>query len=356
MHDFYQSLHVDLGSLLRTVLKGNDSLQYAMITGIQRVVKENVFSDLNNLVVYTVMDTAYEQYFGFTEQETRELLEYYGLEYTDEVKNMYDGYHIGNLNIYNPWSIIHYAAEKELNQYWVNTSSNDMIRNAMKRADISFKKGYVRLIENGFLDTNVSTQTSFYEQSNTANLWGLFVNAGYLTVEKKLQMRNYRIRIPNGEVREEFMNLTAEFLQISDSILNDLFVSLINRNSSSFLGYYQDVLLSLPSYMDLINENSYHMLLLGMCAWLYQDYEIISNREEGSGRCDIILKANNDHTTSFVLELKYTKSLSVDLTDLAQEAVDQIKKKQYDHDLAGSIVYIGLAHRGKDVKMFWQES
>lgn len=142
--DFYEELHGNLSLLLSSALKNNNSLQYAMLTGIQRVAKENIFSGLNNPKVCTVADQEYAQYFGFTEEETKKFLAYYGLDLTDEVKDMYDGYRIGNQEIYNPWSIINYADTKELNAYWVNTSANKMIRSAMERCDSTFKDAMIR--------------------------------------------------------------------------------------------------------------------------------------------------------------------------------------------------------------------
>lgn len=180
MNGFYNTLHVDLASLLRTVLKGNDSLQYGFLTGIQRVAKENVFSDLNNLKVFTIKDKEYAQYFGFTVDETKELLSYYHLEYTHAVKDMYNGYNIGGLEIFNPWSIINYADEKELKPYWVNTGSNIMIKKAMEHSGNIFREEFEALIQENMLVTQITMETSFYEQSNTSSLWGLFVNAGYL--------------------------------------------------------------------------------------------------------------------------------------------------------------------------------
>lgn len=142
VHNFYNDIKASLVSLLSSAVKDNDSLQYAMLTGIQRVAKENIFSELNNLKVYTVRNKEYAQYFGFTKEETKELLAYYDLKYNKKVKDMYDGYRIGGAEIYNPWSIINYAQDKELRPYWVNTISNTMIKKAMEKSDKSFKDGY----------------------------------------------------------------------------------------------------------------------------------------------------------------------------------------------------------------------
>ncbi len=145
VNGFYDKIKNGLASLLHNSLKTSNSLQYALLTGIQRVAKENIFSDLNNLVVCTVKDHTYYKYFGFNEQETKELLEYYDLKLNEDVKQMYDGYHIGNQEIYNPWSIINYADSHELQPYWVNTSSNKMIKKAMIKKDQAFNQGYEKI-------------------------------------------------------------------------------------------------------------------------------------------------------------------------------------------------------------------
>ena len=168
--NFYQELKGSLATLLRSSLKNSEDLKYAFITGIQRVAKENIFSDLNNLDVYTVCDREYSEYFGFDSDETKKLLEYYGLELNNEVKEMYDGYHIGNQDIYNPWSIMNYAKRKKLISYWVNTSANSMIKTALKQANYTFKNQYDKLIKDGKLDTYVSMQTSFYEEADNSTL------------------------------------------------------------------------------------------------------------------------------------------------------------------------------------------
>ena len=168
--NFYQELKGSLATLLRSSLKNSEDLKYAFITGIQRVAKENIFSDLNNLVVCDVTDQRYAAYFGFDSDETKELLEYYGLELNNKVKEMYDGYHIGNQDIYNPWSIMNYAKRKKLISYWVNTSANSMIKTALKQANYTFKNQYDKLIKDGKLDTYVSMQTSFFEEADNSTL------------------------------------------------------------------------------------------------------------------------------------------------------------------------------------------
>ena len=356
VNGFYDKIKNGLASLLHNSLKTSNSLQYALLTGIQRVAKENIFSDLNNLVVCTVKDHIYDKYFGFNEQEAKELLEYYDLKLNDDVKQMYDGYHIGNQEIYNPWSIINYADSHELQPYWVNTSSNKMIKKAMIKKDQAFNQGYEKLVTKGYLQTLVHLDTSFFESRTTSSLWGLFVNAGYLTIAKTISLRDriYIIKIPNQEVQEEFMNLTAYYLDVSDTLLADLFYALKITNQNLFITTYQRIIKSLPSYYDLKDENSYHMMMLGMCAWLSNEYEIISNKEIGKGRCDIILKAKGDFT-SYIFEFKYTKNNYDNLDVLANKAIKQIEKRNYNLNLKGKVIYVGLAHLQKEVVIKWKE-
>lgn len=352
---YYEELRGGLSSLLHNALKTSTSLHYAMMTGIQRVAKENIFSDLNNLVVCTVKDPEYSQYFGFTEEETKQTLEYYDLSLNDEVKSMYDGYHFGEHDIYNPWSILNYASRKVLEPYWVNTSSNTMIKKAISSSDEAFERGYEELIRNGKLETTVKMDTSFFEVNNTENLWGLLVNAGYLTLHKTISIQDslYIIKIPNQEVQLEFRKLTAYHLKATETDLTVLFNSLKCCRKEDFEDRYRKILLTLPSYHDLKDENNYHMMLLGMCAWLSNEYEVISNREVGKGRCDIILKSKKSQI-SYILEFKYTNDSSVDLKQLAKSAIDQIDSRRYDSELSGTVIHIGLAHYQKNVEIEWQ--
>ena len=357
---FYNEVRGGLAGLLHNSLKTSTSLKYAMLTGIQRVAKENIFSDLNNLDVYTVIDNDYSEYFGFSIEETKELLEYYDLELDEEVKEMYDGYKMGDKEIYNPWSILNYARRKVLVPYWVNTSANTMLKQAIEKADYDFKKQYEKLIKNNYLETRVVLQTSFYEVANTPNLWGMFVSAGYLTVTKSIDALNdqYRVEIPNKEIRKEFINLTEYYLALQTGQLNDVVYNLLQEDRDEFFDSYQNILM-LPSYHDLNDENSYHMMMLGMCICLSNNYKVISNREEGKGRCDIIIQAKDEKKTSFVIEFKYFKEDKKDfekaLDKLSNEAIQQIKDRKYDYNLKGKVIYIGLARHGKDVMMKWIE-
>ena len=352
---FYDELRGGLASMLHTSLKTSNDLQYAMLTGIQRVAKENIFSDLNNPLVCTVKDREYAEYFGFTKQEVKELLEAYGFVYDDAVRQMYDGYNMGGIDIYNPWSIINYVNRGELIPYWVNTSSNKMIKSAMQDCEASFKDGYEELIRTETVNTLVNFETSFFEIRETSSLWGLFVNAGYLTVEKVVDplLGKYILRIPNKEIVREFSSLTAHYLHIDENSLDILLDKFLQQNWDAFLDGYQKILMKTMSYFDLINENSYQTLLLGMLIRLDNRYEIISNREQGEGRFDICLKNRNAEDPSIIIELKYTKDVSKGLQDLAHQACIQITEKQYGYPMQ-KVIKIGLAHCGKQARMYVQ--
>lgn len=196
--------------------------------------------------------------------------------------------------------------------------------------------------------------------ANTPNLWGMFVSAGYLTVVKAIDPKKekFRIVIPNYEVRREFIRLTEHQLGMNNGKYDRIVDNLIAENKNDFFKNYQNVLM-IPSYHDLNNENSYHMMLLGMCLCLSDNYKIISNREEGKGRCDMIIQARDEKKTSFIIEFKYLKeekkNIQEELDKLSNEAIQQIKDRRYDYDLKGKVIYIGLAHHGKDVMMKWEE-
>lgn len=228
-------------------------------------------------------------------------------------------------------------------------------RNAMDRCGEDFREGYEQLIEMGTVTTKVELESSFYEQASTASLWGLLINAGMVTVKEKTDRGMSRIQIPNHEVGRAFEDLTAHHLGVSGGSLSQLGDMLCLEKLEGFADAYRRILLELPSYHDLKDENSYHMMVLGMCSCLYGEYEIKSNRESGKGRGDLILKNLTGKYTHFILEFKYTKVKTQNLTLLAEEAIRQVKEKKYGVGLQGKICYIGLAHRGKEAEVVWEE-
>ena len=352
---YYDEVREMLTGMMRSALKGNPSIEKALLTGIQRVAKENIFSGLNNLVVCTVKDSDYEDCFGFTEEEVRDLLDYCGVPFTGEVKEMYDGYQIGMTDLYNPWSISCYAARRKLESYWVNTGENSIIKNAMEQRDDSFVRDYNTLIEQGKVEVQAELATAYYEKADDASLWGLLINAGMVTIQEQTDEDHFLVRVPNQEVWKAFQELTAFYLQVDEYEIGTMLGYLKTGDIDKFAEAYRKVLLELPSYHDLKDENSYHMMMLGMCTFLRRDYDVRSNRESGSGRGDILLYAKKPSIPNLVLEFKYTKDHSKDLEELATDAVRQIKEKNDCADMQGETVIIGLAHCGKQAAVAWEK-
>ena len=352
---YYDEVREMLAGMMRSALKGNPSIEKALLTGIQRVAKENIFSGLNNLVVCTVKDSDYEDCFGFTEEEVRDLLDYCGVPFTGEVKEMYDGYQIGMTDLYNPWSISCYAARRKLESYWVNTGENSIIKNAMEQRGDSFVRDYNTLIEQGKVEVQAELATAYYEKADDASLWGLLINAGMVTIQEQTDEDHFLVRVPNQEVWKAFRELTAFYLSVEDGHSGTMLYDLEAGKMDRFAEDYQGILMKLPSYHDLKSENSYHMMMLGMCAFMQRHYEVSSNRENGGGRGDIVLRGRKPQYPGMILEFKYTKDESQDLEELALEAISQIKDKRYDAGMDGIVYFIGLAHCGKRAEVRWEK-
>ena len=351
---FYQEIKPVFSVMLGSLLKGNASLESAYLTGIQRVAKENIFSGLNNLAVCTVNSPEYADCFGFTEQETRELLEACGLQLDEKVKEMYDGYRFGNFHIYNPWSITNYARRKRREPFWVNTSENSLIRSAMRETEAQFRPGYEALIENGTYRTEVKMDSSFYEVHDAETLWGMLLCAGMLTAEEVSADGMCTLRVPNREVMRAFRELTALYAGTTEGSMSQMFRWLAEKDLENFSREYKRLLRTLPSYYDLKEENSYHMMMLGMCTFMISDYNVESNRESGLGRSDIILRAKTEEKPNIIMEFKYTKDENKELRELAREGLEQIGQKDYAAGLRGEVVCIGLGHRGKEAELEWK--
>lgn len=346
MSSYEYGYHEEVGAFFSnfygSAMKGNAALGQALLTGVQRVAKESIFSQFNNPQVYTVADRQYAEYFGLNEEETRELLAYYGLDLSEDVKKMYDGYCIGGIHMYNPWSIINYAKKKRLDNYWVKTSANFLVKEALKAADRNFWKTFDDLIAGRERRVFITLDTSFAERASLYSLWGLLVNAGYLTVIKWENAETSVVKIPNGEVMSEFQMLLSEISGVDRMDLQQMFSCLLKKDMERFLELYQEIVISCTSYMDA-RENAYHMLFLGMCITLRGAYEVTSNLEAGYGRSDITLKACSPEDLHVIFEFKQGK----DLDRLKESALNQILEQKYYMGLSGEVLCVGLAHDKK---------
>lgn len=353
LSSYENGYHDELGDFFSvfygSALKGNEDLWMALLTGIQRVAKESIFSKLNNIRVYTVLDERYSEYFGLTERETVALLENYGLKLNAVVKNKYDGYHIGRQEMYNPWSVLNYADSGVLRNYWVNTSTNYLIHEALKGASGYFMKSFETLLSQGIVETAVTLETSFIEQQNDYSLWGLLVNSGYLTVVEAEDELLMKLRIPNEEVASEFQKMVAEYSHIQNSDLEQMFKSLMKQELDTFMELYSRIVLECTSYYDSL-ENAYHMLFLGMCVSLRGLYRVTSNRESGLGRSDITLEAKRKEDVHVIVEFKQGEEIEA----LKEEALKQILDHKYYAGLTGQVLCIGLAHNKKQCAMAYE--
>jgi len=346
---------------LGSALKGSTYLHQALLTGIQRVAKESIFSKLNNFSVYTVVDNKYAHYFGFTEDETKKALADHGMIYDEDVKRHYDGYHIGGCDIYNPWSILNYVDRKQLRPYWANTSSNGLIKEVIPKAGKGFHVNFERLILDKEIRVSSNLETAFVELATPQTLWGLLVNAGYLTVSKIFPSGATRVKIPNEEVKKEFREIVATYTRVQTNQLEDLFNALIDVEMEEFLRLYQGLVYDYVSYHDVKDgektsskhlENSYHMLFLGMSISVSGLYEITSNLEAGRGRGDIIMESlQPELRPHIIVELKEGDNAR----KLKQEALEQIFEKKYYVKLKGRVLCVGLAHSMKECKLVYEE-
>lgn len=341
-HGYHEEMGDFFSAFYGAGLKGNPDLDQAILTGIQRVAKESIFSQLNNPKIYTVMSERYSSYFGLTEAETEELLKYYGRTFCQKVKEMYDGYHIGEQELYNPWSILNYADSGYLDNYWVNTSSNFLIRQALELASRGFWEDFDKLAAGNSTTVWLNLDTSYTERESNYSLWGLLVNAGYVTIEKRIDANSSVVRIPNEEVMSEFIVLVTEIAGIESQGLREMFFALTHKDFERFLEIYQNLVITSTSFMDA-KENAYHMLFLGMCMTLRGSYQVSSNLEVGSGRSDITLKSLKKSLPNVIIEFKQGKDIEI----LKEKALQQIMEKEYFTGLDGEVLCIGLAHDRK---------
>ena len=345
-HGCHEQLREFFSGFYGMALKGEDCLYQAILTGIQRVVKESIFSQFNNVRVYTVIDERYSGYFGLNEAETEELLAYYGLALDEPVKKKYDGYIFYKTEMYNPWSILNYADTRQLENYWINTSTNYMVKKSINEAGEYFKKIFDKLIADGIAKVSADLECSFMELKHNDTLWGLLINAGYVTVMERVSKILMNVRIPNGEVMSEFLKIIADRANVQSHDLHLMFQCLFDKDMDGFLNIYRELVISCTSYFDA-KENAYHMLFLGMCISLNNLYKITSNIESGYGRSDIRMESFSKERPHIIIEFKQGEELST----LKEEALKQILEKKYYEGLYGEVLCIGISHNNKKCEL-----
>ena len=356
INGYYEKAKDFFKTFYSTVLKDNSYLQMGVLTGIIRVIKAGIFSDLNNLSTYTILSDVYTDSYGLTEEEVEKSLKYYGIEQEiSNVKDWYDGYKFGDSEVYNPWSILNFLRFKELRAYWVDTSGNDLIKDVLKKITKNTIEALERLFNGEGLKQNISGTSDLSKLLSEDELWELMLFSGYLTVEEKIDHKNYVLRLPNKEIKELFRDTFLEKYFGRGSKLLYLMEALTENR----IDEYEERLQTSVSYNDTKkgNEAFYHGLIMGMGLYLEGEYITKSNIESGLGRYDFVIEPKNKTKRAFIMEFKSTDSIE-NLEEISKEALRQIENKKYDVSLKQNgvkdITYMGIAFCGKQIKISYK--
>ena len=360
INGYYEKVKNFFKTFYSTVLKDNTCLQMGVLTGIIRVIKAGIFSDLNNLRTYTILSDVYTDSYGLTEEEVEKSLKDYGIEAEiSKVKDWYDGYKFGDSEVYNPWSIINFLRFKELRAYWVDTSGNDLINDVLKKMTKDTVKALEKLFDGEGLRQNLSGTSDLSKILSDDEIWELLLFSGYLTIEEKIDQDNYILRLPNKEVKSLFRKTFIETYIARGSKLSFLMESLIGNKIEDYEENLQEILLTSVSYNDTKkgNEAFYHGLIMGMGLYLEGEYITKSNIESGLGRYDFSVEPKNKSKRAYIMEFKSTDSVEK-LEEVSKEALKQIEDKKYDISLKQNevkeITYMGIAFYGKQIKISYK--
>ena len=372
-HGYYDQMIDLIRAMFGAVLKTNDSLFFAVLTGCLRVSKESIFTGLNNLKVHSISDVRYDEYFGFTDQEVGEMLTCYGLEnHHAEAREWYDGYRFGEQDVYCPWDVINFCddlcsdPQAKPKAYWINTSSNDLVKDFVEVSDKNTQNEIERLIAGETIEKNVRLDLTYAEvHQSIDNLWSVLFTTGYLTHAGKISEGAYKLKIPNREVREAFILQIQEWFKktfVRDDQPMRMFCKAFQIGDAEAIQKHLNLVLNkMISIMDTKardeqKENFYHGLLLGLLrsdpTWL-----ILSNAESGDGFSDILIEPE-DLGAGIVIELKYASTFA-GLDDACQRAMMQIKEQRYDERLRNdgreNIMAYGIAFNRKRCKVICEK-
>ena len=355
--NFYPEIVNFMRNFFSGGLKDNPHLAFGFLTGILRVAKESIFSGMNNLKTYSILDDGYSSYFGFTEKEVKDMLRYYGKDDKyNELSEWYDGYRFGNTEIFNPWSVINYISDNCFPKaFWQSTGSNEIIGEIIQTATPEITKDLYKLLCGEKIAAYIDTGVIYPEvQNNPYSIYSFLLVAGYLKVANIYPQSDGNfmcdVAIPNKEItfvyEKEVLNRTNQ-----NSLAISISQAIFSKDTQKLQALLEDFMVKNISSIDGANEGFYHGMMLGLCAILGNRYKIRSNRESGLGRFDIQLMPLTKGMPGFIFEFKHTKDEHTDLSALADSALQQIEAKKYDTELrdngVSSIIRIGIAFRGK---------
>lgn len=355
--NFYPEIVNFMRNFFSGGLKDNPHLAFGFLTGILRVAKESIFSGMNNLKTYSILDDGYSSYFGFTEKEVKDMLRYYGKDDKyNELSQWYDGYRFGNTEIFNPWSVINYISDNCFPKaFWQSTGSNEIIGEIIQTATPEITKDLYKLLCGEKIATYIDTGVIYPEvQNNPYSIYSFLLVAGYLKIANIYPQSDGNfmcdVAIPNKEItfvyEKEVLNRTNQ-----NSLAISISQAIFSKDTQKLQALLEDFMVKSISSIDGANEGFYHGMMLGLCAILGNRYKIRSNRESGLGRFDIQLMPLTKGMPGFIFEFKHTKDEHTDLSALADSALQQIEAKKYDTELrdngVNSIIRIGIAFRGK---------
>jgi len=334
-HGYYQQMIEFMRGFLGSVFKTNDYLEFGVLTGVQRISKEGLFSSFNNPMVSGVLDKEFATSFGFTDDEVKAAFDIFGVsDRYSEVKNWYDGYRIGGHDMYNPWSITRFLQRQEIENYWVNTGSVQVLKDVFHMGDDRLRNDLAGLLTGTPITMSLADQITYpIKYASTNTFWTLLLHAGYLKPCNGAKGSWFAAELVNMEVKDTFTRYAAEWLMeervtVYDSI-REFVAYLLNGNLEGIESALNDDILNNPSSFDLIQENSYHMFIYGMLLSLSGNYTVHSNHESGKGRSDCMIKPTDKNAAAVVLEFKHIKEDSLDLKAEAQKGMEQINEMEY---------------------------
>ena len=359
-HHYYSDAIAFFKVFYGEALKTNQYLKMGVMTGIIRVIKAGIFSDLNNLNVYSILENEYSEFFGFNQDEVEETLEYFDVKYEFfDVKAWYDGYKFGDSDVYNPWSILKFLKSKKIGSHWIDTSGNFLINQILKNTDSEIMETLEALFNGETVEENISGNSDLSSLLGQEEIWELLLFSGYLTIDEKIGEDYedvYSLRLPNREVREFFRKKFID-VNFGESMFRKAMEGLKNLKFDIFQKYLQNILLKSTSFMDTKNEDFYHGLVLGMMFYLDNHYYVKSNEESGLGRYDVVIEPKNKNNRGFILEFKVVKNED-NLEKVSEEAIEQITEKKYDVGLKDrgvkDVTFVGIAFCRKVVKVSYR--